>query len=70
MTAKNNKSKVSATVEQYFSILQESEQKYNKVAVLMEIGSFYELYGVDNETEKIGDISNICNIFEICITCL
>ena len=31
----------------------------------MEVGSFYELYGVDNDTEQIGDLKKITELLNI-----
>ena len=44
--------------------------KYNAIygdliAILMQVGSFHELYGVDNETEKICNLSEIASILNI-----
>ena len=45
------------------------EKKYgNKTIVLMEVGSFFEFYGVSNEIEKIGDAKEVCNLLNIQLT--
>lgn len=55
--------------EVYFKYQKEYEIKYGKKTVIfMEVGSFFELYGVDNEEEKIGDLYNVCNILNIVVT--
>ena len=47
-------------IGQYFKIQKQYEEKYGiTTIVLMQVGSFFEMYGVDNEKEKIG------NLFEI-----
>ena len=55
--------------EVYFEYQKEYEAKYGKKTVIfMEVGSFFELYGVDNEEEKIGDLYNVCSILNIVVT--
>ena len=45
------------TFQEYINIYNDSIKKYGpKTAVLYQCGSFYELYGVDNDTEKLGNI--------------
>ena len=34
----------------------------------MEVGSFFEFYGVANNKEKIGDIKNVCELLNIQMT--
>jgi hypothetical protein len=42
-------------LKEYFDHLRKYEQMYGEnVAVLMQVGHFYEVYGVDNEIYKVG----------------
>lgn len=45
--------------QHYFQIYREYEQIYSKFVVLYELGGFYEMFGVDNKREKIGNISQV-----------
>ena len=45
------------------------KKKYgNKTVVLIEIGSFFEMYGVDNEIEKIGNLKKITSMLNILLS--
>ena len=45
------------------------EKKYgSNTLVLMQVGSFFEFYGVDNDTEKIGNVSYISELLNIQLT--
>ena len=47
----------------------EFEKKYGKnTLVLMQVGSFFEFYGVDNDQEKIGNAKIIAEILNIQLT--
>jgi len=48
--------------EQYRYYYEYYSKKYKKVAVLMQVGDFYEIYGVDNEKNKICNIKELLNI--------
>jgi DNA mismatch repair protein MutS len=54
--------------DQYFQIFQEKQKEYGeKTTVLMECGSFFEIYELDNATEKIGNakiLSKLLNDME------
>ena len=58
--------------KEYCHYLSKYKQKYgDKTVLLMQVGSFYEIYAVLNETEQLGetDIYNICNnIMNITVT--
>ena len=43
---------------EYLKIYSEYSKKYEKTAVLIQVGSFFEIYGVDNAAE----MSKILNI--------
>ncbi len=56
-------------VEIYFELQEYLEEKYGEdTIILMEIGSFYELYEVDNEELSIGKAKEIANILNIQLT--
>lgn len=46
----------------YFREFEKYEQQFGKIVLLYQIGEFYEIYGVDNETEEIGHIWEIADI--------
>ena len=58
--------------KEYCHYLTKYKKKYGeKTVLLMQVGSFYEIYAVLNETEQLGetDIYNICkNIMNITVT--
>ena len=56
-------------IDTYFDYQIKYENIYGiNTVVLMEVGSFYELYGVDNNKEKIGDIKKITDLLNIILT--
>lgn len=56
-------------IDKYFEYQLDYEKKYGeKTIVLMEVGSFFEIYGVNNEIEKIGDVQRITEILNITLT--
>tara|TARA_B110000971_G_scaffold187008_1_gene196061 strand:+ start:995 stop:4048 length:3054 start_codon:yes stop_codon:yes gene_type:complete len=56
-------------IDYYLDKQTEYERKYGgKTLVLMEVGSFFEFYGVANDKEKIGDIKNVCELLNIQMT--
>ena len=62
-------SKDKLLVEIYFELQTYFEDKYSQdTIILMEIGSFYELYEVDNEELSIGKAKEIANILNIQLT--
>ncbi len=53
-------------IDNYFDYQINFEKKYGETTlVLMQVGSFFEFYGVNNDIEKIGDVQNICEILNI-----
>lgn len=56
-------------IDKYFNLTKEYRQQYpnSKIAILMQVGSFYEVYGyeenniIDNTYSEIEDISKICD---------
>ena len=56
-------------IDDYFKHQIRFEKKYGeKTIVLMEVGSFFEFYGVSNEKEKIGDAKTVCELLNIQLT--
>jgi DNA mismatch repair protein MutS len=56
-------------MDDYFVYQIQFEKKYGKrTLVLMEVGSFFEFYGVDNDQEKIGEIQKIAELLNIQMT--
>ena len=53
----------------YFQLFLDYQKEYTaknrKFALLYQIGDFYEIYGVENNLEKIGNIREICNVMNI-----
>ena len=53
-------------IDTYLNYQQEYQKKYGiNTVVLMEVGSFFEVYGVDNKKEKIGNVARIASLFNI-----
>lgn len=53
-------------IDDYFKIYTECINEYGeKTVVLMQVGSFYEIYKVDNEKERIGNADIIADILNI-----
>ena len=56
-------------IDDYFEYQIKFEKKYGKkTIVLMQVGSFFEFYGVNNEHEKIGDPQIITELLNIQLT--
>lgn len=56
-------------IDDYFEYQIKYQHKYgDKTIVLMQVGSFFEGYGVDNFTEKIGDLQKITELLNIQLT--
>ncbi len=56
-------------IEVYFDLQREFEIKYGpNTVVIIEVGSFYEVYGVDNEELKIGKPKEIAEILNLQLT--
>lgn len=54
-------------IDEYFNIYNEKIKEYGKdIAVLIECGSFMEIYQIDNNEEKIGNAYEISKILNIC----
>lgn len=60
------KEKYTNHIDEYINFQTKYEKKFGrKCVVLMETGSFLEVYGVDNDTEKIGDVKGIAELLGI-----
>ena len=56
-------------IDDYFDELIKYQDKYGiKTIILMEVGSFFEMYGVDNEKEKIGDLKKITELLGLTLS--
>lgn len=60
---------MSTAIDEYITYQLNAEAKYGKnTIVFYENGTFYEIYGVDNEKEKVGQPKRISEILNIAIT--
>ena len=58
-----------SVVSEYFKTYSEYCEKYgSKTAVLMQVGSFYEIYGIDNKNQKIGNAVELSQLLNIMLT--
>ena len=56
-------------IDEYFEYQLNFEKKYGtETLVLMQVGSFFEFYGVDNSEEKIGNLQFITELLNIQLT--
>ena len=56
-------------IDEYFKYFEKYRDRYGDgVVVLMEVGSFFEIYGVDSEEEKIGNVQEISRLLNIQMT--
>ena len=56
-------------VEEYIQYQNKYQDRFGeKSVVLMEVGSFFELYGIDNETLQWGNIREVCDVLNITVT--
>jgi DNA mismatch repair protein MutS len=56
-------------IDEYFEYQLNFEKKYGtETLVLMQVGSFFEFYGVDNNQEKIGNLQFITELLNIQLT--
>ena len=52
--------------KEYFTLTQKYRQEYGKkVVVLLQVGAFFEIYGIKNDNDEING-SNISEVCEIC----
>lgn len=60
---------MASVLSEYFGYFDEYTKKYgDKVAVLMQVGSFYEVYGVDDGTNKLGNAEELSRILNVVLT--
>ena len=60
---------MASILSEYFGFFNEYSGKYgSSVAVLMQVGSFYEMYGIDNGVEKLGNAEELSRILNIVLT--
>ncbi len=53
-------------IDEYFDLQIEFEKKYGpKTIVLMQVGGFFECYGVNNKEEKIGNLNYVAELLNI-----
>ncbi len=53
-------------IDEYFDLQIEFEKKYGeKTIVLMQVGGFFEAYGVNNNIEKIGNLNYVSELLNI-----
>ena len=56
-------------IDEYLGLQEKYEKKYGpKTIVLYECGQFFEIYGVENETEKLGKIYEIADITNLSVS--
>ena len=56
-------------IDDYFTYQIDYQKKYgNQCIVLMQVGSFFEFYGVDNDIEKIGNVQIVTELLNIQLT--
>ena len=56
-------------IKQYLDYQVRYENEYGeKTIVLMQVGAFFEMYGIDNEEEKIGNVDKIAEKLNIILT--
>ena len=52
-------------IDEYFEYYTSGTKEYTNAVVLMEVGQFFELYGINNETEQIGNVAEITDLLNI-----
>lgn len=52
----------------YIKLYNHYKEKYNKIALLYEVGTFYEMYGLDNEKIKEGNPKQLSSDLNIILT--
>ena len=60
---------MTSILSEYFKFYDKYSGKYgSRTAVLMQVGHFYEMYGVDNDTDKLGNAEELSRILNIVLT--
>lgn len=56
-------------IKQYLDYHVHYKKEYGeKTVVLMQVGAFFEVYGIDNEEEKIGNVEKIAKTLNIILS--
>jgi DNA mismatch repair protein MutS len=56
-------------IKQYLDYQVRFEKEYGKnTIVLMQVGAFFEMYGINNDTEKIGNVGDVAEKLNIILT--
>lgn len=56
-------------IEQYFELQEEFEKKFGpNTIIMMQVGDFFEFYGVDNKEMKIGDMNRLSEITNLTLS--
>ena len=50
---------------EYFKWYEKAEKKFEKFAILMQVGSFYEIYGYEMKDFKLGNIRELQQILKL-----
>jgi DNA mismatch repair ATPase MutS len=57
------------TLLEYIKFYNEYTEKFGKIILFYQFGCCYEIYGVNNDQEKLGNIENDAEILGIRVTC-
>ena len=56
-------------IDDYLEYQSKYEKKYgSNTIVLMEVGHFFEFYGIDNQKEKLGNVQEVSELLNIQMT--
>lgn len=53
---------------EYINLYEQYKKKYEKIVLLYEFGNFYQIYGVDNDKEKLGNVYEIHKDLEMVVS--
>ncbi len=60
---------MASVVSEYLKIFYEYSELYgDDTVVLMQVGSFYEMYGIDNDEEKVGNVQEVSRLLNVVLT--
>ena len=60
---------MASVVSEYLKIFDEYSELYgDDTVVLMQVGSFYEMYGIDNDEEKVGNVQEVSRLLNVVLT--
>lgn len=58
-----------SVLSEYLQLFAKYKEKYGEsTALIMQVGSFYEMYGVDNKKEKLGNAIELSKVLNIVLT--